>query len=526
MPWATIDAVPASLKGAGLKLSQAQEWGRHYDMARATGADEGDAAARAWLTFKKRHRKSGSGWTMKRTDKTEAMGARFLESYDVQNPRRLRSNPQAGRLTPENRAYHIERQLPAGSTVLAVYEGHALADDAEAGLRFLTYGGTGQALRVGQSVVPLGEQDAIELLEEFANHEHGRFGSLLMEVGKRNSAADEKRIADLVNLGLDLLGPDSAKSCLTARRSITRKAQPNKAPIGANESVHVSGAVSKSKTASANYTSVTRTGGAGGNSGPAHFSLTPRDGAQASESARRALLGDGAIEITVLDENRTEEVQDSFFALANELDQIATTRLVMNVSETIATLNRAKEALASVRIVKYVDNPDRPGEPNEVTISPEDFWAYGIEDLARRLEGNATIQDWLMVEERSCREIGKAADNLRRWVHAQRFPRVLPESVGDATRDVMDLFATEIQEGRDPRPAIRRRMASLMEAATKGKKCGDCGAMMARGAKTCSECGHEMAEGKLPPQFAKQGAEAAGKKAKRKVRDLMAEKPT
>lgn len=57
MPYSSIAQIPATLKGAGLSLSQANDWARYYD--------DGNNAAIAWTRFKLKYKKVGDKWTMK-----------------------------------------------------------------------------------------------------------------------------------------------------------------------------------------------------------------------------------------------------------------------------------------------------------------------------------------------------------------------------------------------------------------------------------------------------------------------------
>lgn len=65
--------VPSTLKGAGLSLSQSNEWGKFYDKMKAAGADDATAAAQAWSIIKRIYRKSKGTWVRSRP-KTESPG--------------------------------------------------------------------------------------------------------------------------------------------------------------------------------------------------------------------------------------------------------------------------------------------------------------------------------------------------------------------------------------------------------------------------------------------------------------------
>lgn len=74
MPYATINDVPQSLRGAGLNLAQANRWGTFYDKLKAGGADDASAAAQAWSITKRIYKKVRGGWTRKSNATSEAPG--------------------------------------------------------------------------------------------------------------------------------------------------------------------------------------------------------------------------------------------------------------------------------------------------------------------------------------------------------------------------------------------------------------------------------------------------------------------
>lgn len=59
MPWSSMAQVPASLRGSGLTLAQANDWARYYDEA-------GKNAGIAWKRFKRKYRKEGDHWVRRK----------------------------------------------------------------------------------------------------------------------------------------------------------------------------------------------------------------------------------------------------------------------------------------------------------------------------------------------------------------------------------------------------------------------------------------------------------------------------
>lgn len=59
-----MEQVPASLKGAGLTLSQANDWARYYDSAKKQEGVQ-EPAGVAWKIFKQKYKKVGDEWVMK-----------------------------------------------------------------------------------------------------------------------------------------------------------------------------------------------------------------------------------------------------------------------------------------------------------------------------------------------------------------------------------------------------------------------------------------------------------------------------
>lgn len=64
MPYTNISQIPESIKGAGLSLSQANDWARYYDGAKKQEGVENPAGI-AWTRFKLKYKKVGDKWAMK-----------------------------------------------------------------------------------------------------------------------------------------------------------------------------------------------------------------------------------------------------------------------------------------------------------------------------------------------------------------------------------------------------------------------------------------------------------------------------
>lgn len=382
--------------------------------------------------------------------KTESRGLKFLDLSEVQNPRRLSENSHGGRLSAENRLFHLNRQLD-GAAVLAIYESHVLVDSGS-DYALVAYSGTGQALRTKDEaeIIPAGE--AADLVRELAEHEHARFLPLtLTEEGRRHSAADERRITDLINLGMDLLGPDRSASMLSVRRESQKVRVPTPGFSISSKK--------ESRPLPPKYASATRMEGA--LVVPSTSSLQPPkvlDASTAAEEVAKVLAGAGAIDIVTLKEDRYEEITDALFELANQLDMIATTRLVLDKDETLAVLDRAAQAIDDAKVVKYVQDDSYPDGQREVILTPEQFMGWGMKELRARIEG--ALGDWFMIPERDARDLGLQADNLRRWLKSRSTSYAMPEHLGDASREIQDLMGGDIAENRAAiRTLMKKRIA-------------------------------------------------------------------
>ena len=80
MPYATVSAAPQALRTAGLNLSQMNYWARIYDGAKASGAKF--AGAIAWTQFKKKYKKAGNKWVLRKIEKDLSLLDRFIEKVE------------------------------------------------------------------------------------------------------------------------------------------------------------------------------------------------------------------------------------------------------------------------------------------------------------------------------------------------------------------------------------------------------------------------------------------------------------
>lgn len=447
-----------------MSLAEANAWGRAYEMARAVGAEPGEAIQRAWLSHKLQ---KSHGLTEAEvgdmeylrfegvTGRMQALGLKSLELSEVQNPARTSSSKVAGRLTVGNRAFHIERQT--GGAVVFLFEGEALVAVGDS-FALAPYTGTGQGMKVGGRPTwrVLSEADAAAVLHDAVIAERARFAHLLAlnEAGRRNSSADEKRIADLVNLGLDLLGPEAAHKTLMARRASQEAAStPASAPT-----MEQGGDSARA----ADDGGVLRKGGSRGNAGAARL-LTS---AVVERQAKRVLGGmDSSDVYQPVAETRNDELVDRLFTLANEIDLIAMGRVIFDIPKTLATL---KEVEDTVKRMEADARKDTSIEYASPAMNLGNSW--GVRHIRERIETNQKHTSWMMISQRDADELGVFADNLRAIVRARAFPMPLPESDAQAiAAELMDLCATEIREGRDPAKEIRRRFRALVEMCA-GKK--------------------------------------------------------
>lgn len=296
MPWKKLADAPASLKGAGLDLSQANIWGRFFDGFREAGADQGDAATRAWLAFKRTYRKTGDGWVIKnKTATTESCGLIFLSVNEVQNPWRLEPCQYGSRRSLGNTVFHVQRQLGEDIEVWGIYEGHVLWRDQD-GFAISPYTGSGQSLRISEDATPVEEDTARALCHEMAEREQGRHVMPLTEVGRRNSATDEDRLRKVISLGMDLLGDDAADELVKGRRKGAPKTNKGKAKkqVDAEES-RLRSASHLERSAATGYTPTAERGRALeglSDEGPApSFDLHPDTSETAAAQAVAALRG-------------------------------------------------------------------------------------------------------------------------------------------------------------------------------------------------------------------------------------------
>lgn len=443
--------VPIALKRAGLSLSEANEWGRAYEMSRAVGADPGESIQRAWLAYrlgKRGELKESEAEAMEYlryegvTGRMQALGLKALELSEVQNPARPSASKVAGRMTAGNRAFHVERQT--GGAAVFLFEGEALVALADS-FALVPYTGTGQTLRTGQRATwrILSEADASAVLHDAVLAERNRFSHLLAlnEAGRRNSAADEKRIADLVNLGLDLLGPEAAHKTLMARRAAIETPVQNESGDAVRAADDDGGSRKGSSRVVAGATRL----------------FTP---AMVERQAKRVLGGADSSDVyQPVTETRDDETVDRLFTLASELDLIAMGRVIFDMPATLGKLKEAEEILKRMEEdAKKVDPERYPHVPMNLDQN------FTIRWLRERIELNQPYTTWIMLSQSDANTLGVFADNLRAIVRHRAYPTPLPESDAQAiAAELMDLCASEISEGRDPSREIRRRFRAMVE---------------------------------------------------------------
>ncbi len=80
MPYSTLSGAPQALRTAGLNLSQANYWAKVYDGAKASGSKF--AGAIAWTQFKKKYKKAGNKWVLRKIEKDLSLLDRFIEKIE------------------------------------------------------------------------------------------------------------------------------------------------------------------------------------------------------------------------------------------------------------------------------------------------------------------------------------------------------------------------------------------------------------------------------------------------------------
>lgn len=80
MPYSSMSSVPQALRSAGLNLLQANYWAKVYDGAKASGSKF--AGAIAWVAFKKKYKKAGNRWVLRKVEKDLSLLDRFIEKIE------------------------------------------------------------------------------------------------------------------------------------------------------------------------------------------------------------------------------------------------------------------------------------------------------------------------------------------------------------------------------------------------------------------------------------------------------------
>lgn len=436
MPYRSKAQAPPSLKS--LSLAQANSWARLFDKFKAGGMDSGDAAARAWVVFKRTHKRAGGRWVKKQADKTEAHQLEFLELAEVQNPSRLSPDRHAARPTLGNRLFHATRQLDEDETIWGVYTDHFLVDTGD-GFDLVPYRGTGQSLKLTESRTHISDDDAHALILELAEHEHSRVD--LVEIGKRNSARDEERISQVVQLGMDLLGDDAVDSIVNKRRGKKkpkRKTRPADDNTAENQTVSETG--TKARSATKRYKSESEAGGGGIHPQPTKLDPDVMTVERAAREATARLLGN--LDPETMTEDRQKLIQDSLYALANELDLIATTHVVMDRKATLEVLERAIEAVPEMKgpltsyatVLRESDKPWLPVTDQravELAVIADGIRAH-LTDDHYQTEGTTSYQDLLDLYASDLSEACAAGKKKRK--HG------VPEHVQEARRKAREMM--------------------------------------------------------------------------------------